>query len=181
MAQPMLADGRAHDIVPASEGELLDELRRFDNEFRAAGEPRIVTIYADPEADVTPKLWIGLGRRTNDATVAYQDGLSGAQSRGPRRNDKREIGYEYGDGYSEFHRSTLVPKEDALAAAREFFQTGRRPTNLDWVDASCQEKTKTSLATYTARSQWVPIARHGPRTRTTALTSLAARHGRQSE
>jgi hypothetical protein len=28
MAQPMLADGRAHDIVPASEGELLDELRQ---------------------------------------------------------------------------------------------------------------------------------------------------------
>ena len=121
MARPMLADGRGHDIVPASEEELLDELRRFDNEFRAAREPRIVTIYADPEADVTPKLWIGLGRRTDDATVAYQHGLSGAQSRGPRRNDKREIGYEYGDGYSEFHRSTLVPKEDALAAAREFF------------------------------------------------------------
>ena len=134
MARPMLADGRGHDFVPASEEELLDELRRFDREFRAERKPRIVTIYADPEADVTPKLWIGLGRRTDDATVAYQHGLSGAQSRGPRRNDKREIGYEYGDGYSEFHRSTLVPKEDALAAAREFFQTGSRPTNLDWVD-----------------------------------------------
>ena len=133
MARPMIADGRGHDVIPASEEELLDELRRLDDEFRAERKPRIVTIYSDPGADVTPKLWIGLGR-ADQATVAYQYELSGASSRGRRRNDEREIGYEYGDGYSEFARWTLVSKEDALAAAREFFQTGRRPTNLDWVD-----------------------------------------------
>lgn len=35
MARPMIADGRGHDVVPASEEELLDELRRLDGEFRA--------------------------------------------------------------------------------------------------------------------------------------------------
>jgi hypothetical protein len=132
MARPMITDGRGHDIVPASEEELLDELRRLDREFRAEREPRIVVIYGDPEANMTPKLSIGLG--ANQATVCYDHGLSSALSRGLRRGDKKEIGYAYGDGYSEFHRWTLVSKEDALAAAREFFQTGLRPTNLDWVD-----------------------------------------------
>jgi hypothetical protein len=133
MARPMIADGRGHDVIPASEEELLDELRRLDGEFRAEREPRIAVIYADPEADATPKLSIGLG--ADQATVCYDHGLSSGVSRGRRSDDKSEIGYAYGDGYSEFPSWTLVSKEDALAAAREFFQTvGRRPTNLDWVD-----------------------------------------------
>ena len=132
MARPMIADGRGHDIFPASDEQLLDELRRLDSEFRAEGEPRIAVIYGDAGADVTPKLSIGLG--ADQATVCYDHGLSSAYSRGSRRDDESEIGYEYGDGYSEFPSWTLVSKEDALAAAREFFRTGRRPTNLDWVD-----------------------------------------------
>jgi Immunity protein Imm1 len=132
MARPMIADGRGHDVVPASEEELLDELRRLDGEFWAEREPRIAVIYADPEADVTPKLSIGLG--ADQATIVYDHGLSSASSRGRRKDDESEIAYAYGDGYSEFPSWTLVSKEDALAAAREFFQTGRRPTNLDWVD-----------------------------------------------
>ena len=132
MARPMITDGLGHDFVPASEEEFLGELRRLDGEFRAEQEPRIVVIYGDPDADVTPKLSIGLGAK--QATVIYDHGLSSALSRGRRRNDEREIAYSFGDGYSEFHRWTLVPIEDALAAAREFFQTGLRPTNLDWVD-----------------------------------------------
>ena len=131
MARPMIADGRGHDVFPASEEELLHELRRLDGQFRAEREPRIAVIYAEPEADVTPKLSIGLG--ADQATVCYDHGLSSALSRGRRRSES-EIGYAYGDGYSEFPKWTLVSKEDALAAAREFFQTGRRPTNLDWVD-----------------------------------------------
>ena len=133
MARPIITitDGRGHDVDPASEEELLDELRRLDGEFRAEREPRIVVIYGDPEADMTPKLSIGLA--ADQATVCYDHGLSSAYSRGRRRSES-EIGYAYGDGYSEFPKWTLVSKEDALAAAREFFQTGRRPTNLDWVD-----------------------------------------------
>jgi len=132
MARAMISDGRGHDVFPASEEELLDELRRLDGEFRAERAPRIARIFADLEADAPPKLWIGLG--ADQATLVYEHGLSSATSRGRGRNDEREIGYEFGDGYSEFRRWTLVSKEDALAAAREFFQTGRRPTNLDWVD-----------------------------------------------
>jgi len=119
-------------VVRAPEEELLDELRRLDGEFRAEREPRIAVIYADPEADVTPKLSIGLG--ADPAKVVYDHGLPSASSRGRRRDDESEIAYAYGNGYSEFPSWTLVSKEDALAAAREFFQTGRRPTNLDWVD-----------------------------------------------
>jgi hypothetical protein len=88
-------------------------------------------IYAEPEAKVTPKLSIGLG--ADQAMVCYDHGLSSAYSRGRRRSEK-EIGYAYGDGYSEFPKWTLVSKEEAFAAALEFFRTGHRPTNLAWVD-----------------------------------------------
>jgi Immunity protein Imm1 len=131
MARPMIADGRGHDVFPASEEELLDELRRLDGQFRAEREPRIAVIYAEPEAKVTPKLSIGLG--ADQAMVCYDHGLSSAYSRGRRRAEK-EIGYAYGDGYSEFPKWTLVSKQEAFAAALEFFRTGRRPTNLAWVD-----------------------------------------------
>ena len=76
MARLMIADGRGHDVFPASEEELLHELRRLDGQFRAEREPRIAVIYADPEADVTPKLSIGLG--ADQATVCYDHGLSSA-------------------------------------------------------------------------------------------------------
>jgi hypothetical protein len=131
MARPMIADGRGHDVFPASEEELLDELRRLDGQFRAEREPRIAVIYAEPEAKVTQKLSIGLG--ADQAMVCYDHGLSSAYSRGRRRSEK-EIGYAYGDGYSEFPKWTLVSKEEAFAAALEFFRTGHRPTNLAWVD-----------------------------------------------
>jgi hypothetical protein len=115
MARPMIADGRGHDVFPASEEELLHELRRLDGEFRAEREPRIAVIYAEPEADVTPKLSIGLG--ADQATVCYDHGLSSALSRGRRRSES-EIGYAYGDGYSEFSKWTLVSKEDARPDGR---------------------------------------------------------------
>src|SRR5262245_60859401 len=133
MAGPMIADGRGNDIVPTSEEELVDVLRRFDAEFRAEKEPRLVTIYADRVAEVTPKLHLGLG--ADDAMMGYDHGLASAYSLGPHRDDMSEIGFAYGDGYSEFLGWTRVSIEDALAAAREFFRTGgRRPTNVDWVD-----------------------------------------------
>jgi hypothetical protein len=132
MARPMIADGRGHDVFPTSEEELLAELRRLDDEFRAEGEPRIAVIYGDPEAEVTPKLSIGLGG--DDATLCYDHGLSSACSRGRHRDDESEIGNAYGDGYSEFRGWTRISREDALSSAREFFRTGHRPTNVDWVD-----------------------------------------------
>ena len=153
MAGPLLADGRGHDVFPASEEELLAELRRFDAEFRAEGEPRIVVIYGDPEDKGTPKLSIGLG--ADEATVCYDHGLSSAVSCGGRRGDKskvanamrsrlkpplqrrgrhREIFYAYGDGHAEFFAWSRISREDALSSAGEFFRTGQRPTNIDWVD-----------------------------------------------
>jgi hypothetical protein len=95
-------------VVRASEEELLDELRRLDGEFRAEREPRIAVIYADPEADVTLKLSIGLG--ADQAKVVYDHGLPSASSRGRRRDDESEIAYAYGNGYSEFPSWTLVSK-----------------------------------------------------------------------
>ena len=81
---------------------------------------------------LTPKLSIGLG--ADQATLVYDHGLSSASSRGHRKDDESEIIYAFEEGYSKFPSWTLVSKDDALAAAREFFQTGRRPTNLDWFD-----------------------------------------------
>jgi hypothetical protein len=127
----MIADGRGHDVFPASETELLDELRRLDGQFRDEREPRIVVIYADAVADLTPRLSIGLG--ADQATVCYDHGRYSALSRGRCRSE-REIGYAYGDGYSELPEWSLVTTDEAFGAAREFFQTGRRPTNLDWVE-----------------------------------------------
>jgi len=132
MAGPMIADGRGNDVVPASEEELLAELRRLDAEFRSEKEPRIVVIYADRVAEVTPTLSLGLG--ADEATLVYDDGLSSAYSRGRHPDDESEIGYEYGDGYSEFPGWTRVSLPDAFAGAAEFFRAGRRPTNVDWVE-----------------------------------------------
>src|SRR5262245_14134960 len=132
MAGPIITDGRGHDVIPTSEAELVEELRRLDAEFRGAGEPRIVVIYGDAQSVESPRLSIGLG--ADEATLVYDEGLSGAFSRGRHRDDESDIGYEYGDGYSEFPGWTRIPREDALGGAREFFRTGRRPTTVDWVD-----------------------------------------------
>jgi len=52
MARPMIADGRGHDVFPASEEELLHELRRLDGQFRAEREPRI---FRDTLAPLAPR------------------------------------------------------------------------------------------------------------------------------
>ncbi len=132
MVRPVLADGRGNDVIPASEEELVSALKRFDATFREEREPRIAVIQANPDNEDTPKLSIGLG--ADESTLVYDEGDQGAYSQGPRTGDDTEVGYAYGDGYSEFLGWTLVSKDAAIAAAREFFRTGRRPTNVAWKD-----------------------------------------------
>lgn len=49
-------------------------------------------------------------------------------------NPKAEgtIVFFYRRDWSEFHRWSAVPVADALAAMREFFETGERPTTMEW-------------------------------------------------
>jgi hypothetical protein len=132
MARTLIADGRGHDVFPESEEELVAELRRFDAQFRAEGEPRVAVIYADWRAEVTPQLSVGLG--ADDAALAYDDGDASARSLGRHRDDASEIEYEWGTGTVEFLGWSRISLEDAITAAREFFRTERRPTTVDWVD-----------------------------------------------
>ena len=133
MLRPLVADGRGYDAKPTTEQELVAALQDMDTQFRAEGDPRLVVIFAYPEVPDTPRLSIGLG--ANESVVTYDESIEtgeGAISLGPRVDDHSDVGFSYGTGYSGFLASHLVPKDDAIAAAREFFRTGRRPTNLDW-------------------------------------------------
>ena len=135
MTKPLLADGRGYDVFPATEQELVKALEDMDARFAEEDEPRLAVLFFEPEKKETPRLSIGLG--APECTLAFDTGdLSdiGAYSKGPREGDTTEVGYAYGDGYSEFYASTLVPKQTAFAAAREFFRTGRRPATVQWQD-----------------------------------------------
>jgi hypothetical protein len=133
VARPLLADGRGYDIYPATEEELVSGLLDMDAKFRKEGEPRLAVLFFEPERKDTARLSIGLGE--DESTLTFDTGDlndAGAYSKGARAGDKAEVGYAYGDGYSEFYASTLVPKQTAIAAAREFFRTGRRPATVQW-------------------------------------------------
>ncbi len=130
-----LADGRGRDFKPASEKELVAALLELDALFRAEREPRIAVIFADQHAEDPPRLSIGLGGR--GCTLVFdQSGMTGegGYSKGPRARDEPEVTFAYGTGHSHFPAWTLISKRLAVAAAREFFRTGERPTNVDWVD-----------------------------------------------
>jgi hypothetical protein len=129
----LLADGRGWDIHPTTVKELVAGLRAFDAKFRAEREPRIAVLFADQDEEDTPRLSIGLGAK--ECMLAFDESIKegvGACSKGSRVGDQTEVGFCYGTGYSQFLASTLIPKKLAIAAAREFFRTGRRPTNVEW-------------------------------------------------
>ena len=133
MSQPLLADGRGYDIFPATEEELVNGLMDMDALFRKEGEPRLAVLFFEYKKQDTPRLSIGLG--ADEAVLGFDTGDlndTGALSKGPREGDDTEVGFAYGDGYSEFYASSLVPKDAAIAAAREFLRTGLRPANLNW-------------------------------------------------
>lgn len=133
MLRPLLADGRGYDIFPTTEQELVDGLMDMDALFRKEGEPRIAVLYGEPEKQDTARLSIGLG--ADECVLGFDTGDpndTGALSRGPREGDQEEVGFAYGDGYSDFYAAQLVPKDVAIEAARQYFRTGRRPTNVSW-------------------------------------------------
>jgi hypothetical protein len=129
----MLVDGRGYRLQPATEEELMHGLQDLDQRTRAEDNPRIVEILSRAGDEDPPALSIGVGG--DEYVLVFNDGgLSGdgAYSRGPREGDMSEVWFAYGDSDSEYQKWMLVDRGTAFDAAREFFRTGSRPTNVDW-------------------------------------------------
>jgi hypothetical protein len=131
-----LVDGDQYRSNPQSEDDLVHDLAEIDARASKDAQPLIATLYYDAEPDDTPFLSIGLGAR--DSVLVYSSGLrneEGGISRGPRTGDTTEFPFRYGTVTNYYLGSSLIPKETAFEAAREFFRTGQRPTCVEWEDA----------------------------------------------
>jgi hypothetical protein len=131
--QRVLVDGLGYELRPATEEELVRGLTEIDDRFRAAGEPRIAMILADPDSENPPGLSMGLGG--DEYVLVFDEGHDsgeGAYSRGPHKGDDSEVWFAYGDSDTEYQRWMLVDRGTTFEAAREFFRTGRRPQNVEW-------------------------------------------------
>jgi hypothetical protein len=64
----------------------------------------------------------------------HGDDEHGGYSQGPRNGDTTPVTFAYGTAHTEYLAWMLIPKEAAIAAAREFFRTGEQPTSVHWDD-----------------------------------------------
>jgi hypothetical protein len=111
-------------------GELAEILDEIDAEARR-GEPIIVELIADSGLS----LGVGLGAPQSILQInmssprpPYYESVAGSQS---VAMDEGQVFYFQGHPI-EAPPEALVSKEIARAAVRLFFETGERPTNLEW-------------------------------------------------
>lgn len=135
MPDRVLVDGRDHRSHLQTEDELAQQLADIDTAAQRDGQPLIATLYYDADADDPPFLSIGLG--AVDSILIHTSGLANNESgfsRGPRDGDTTEVLYRYGTTINAYQRWMLIDKHVAINAAKEFFRTGRRPTDIQWAD-----------------------------------------------
>jgi hypothetical protein len=131
----VLVNGIGRRLRPASEEAMVRGLLRLDAQARAKGAPRIIQLLANSDDEDPPALSLGLGGE--DCVLVFNEGDwsgEGGFSKGPHRGDKGEVCFAYGDSHSFYQRWMLVDRDTAIAAAREFYRTGRRPKNVRWKD-----------------------------------------------
>jgi hypothetical protein len=134
MGRWMLTNGNGFDVFPESDDDLLRGLTEIDELARRDNRPRIAVLTSDAEAQRAPYLSIGLGAPDSVLVFEQGDDEQGGYSRGPRVGDVSEVSFAYGTGSSEYLGWMLIAKQTAIAAAVEFFRTGKQPTSVDWDD-----------------------------------------------
>jgi hypothetical protein len=129
-----LTNGNGYNAFPDSEDDLRRGLAELDVQARQESRPRIAVLTPDLDADDVPYLSVGLG--SEDSVLVYEDpeGPDGGYSQGPRTGDDTPVTFAYGTGPTEYLNWMLIPKSTAIAAAVEFYRTGKRPTAVQWTD-----------------------------------------------
>jgi Immunity protein Imm1 len=79
------------------------------------------------------ELTIGLGRDRSFATFKASPDPPYFVSHGPGSPDETLV-FFYGGPWSEFTGDNAIATENATAALREFYETGRRPTGIAWTE-----------------------------------------------
>lgn len=110
--------------------ELDHQLDLLELRGRAA-HPQIVDL-CDAEDPDGPVLSIGTGADRSVAVwTVSEEGDGNAISRGVASTDASEW-FEFAGEPTEYAAGRLIPPDSARQAARQFFDTGKRPTNLEW-------------------------------------------------
>lgn len=103
--------------------------RALDSIAKEAEKPLIVELVGRTGA----RLGIGLGMPTSVLAFNPSDDPPYYMSRGSRSSPRDDIIVYYFQGHwTEFPVTAVVPIEDAREAARVFFLTDERPSNVDW-------------------------------------------------
>lgn len=135
MTQWVVTNGEGMDVFVESEDQLVDALGEMDGAARRSGELVVAVLAADIDAVDTPYLSLVVGG--DESVLVYEAGVDGPESgfsAGSHTGDVAPVFARYGTGTTEFQRWMVVPKHAAMAAARELFRTGTRPTNVAWAD-----------------------------------------------
>lgn len=135
MGRWALTNGNGYDAFPESVDGLRRGLLEVDALARIEGRPRVAVLSSDSDAEDVPYLSLGVG--SDDSVVVFEPGndeQEGGYSRGTRIGDDSPVTYAYGTASTEYLAWMLVPSDTAVAAAVEFFRTGKRPTSIEWGD-----------------------------------------------
>jgi hypothetical protein len=130
-----LTNGRGLDFFPRCDDELLDGIRRIEDAARRDGVRLVAILTSDIEAEHAPYLSLVLGGDESVLVFETGDGgdLSGF-SAGAQVADSSPFDAAYGTGDACYQGWMAIPRDCAVEAAREFFRTGTRPTNVRWGD-----------------------------------------------
>jgi hypothetical protein len=140
MARWAPVNGRGLDLFPQSDGELLDGIRQIEDAARRDGAQLVAILTSDIDAEEAPYLSLVLGGDESVLVFEPGDGSDlGGFSAGPQVGDTSPVDAAYGTGNAFYQRWMVIPRDAAVEAAREFFRTGARPTNVRWGDIQHDE------------------------------------------
>lgn len=112
--------------------ELDAQLDRLHIDALQRQRPTLIALYGDDQP-VVRTLSIGVGSEASMADWADEQDPQEpyVSSRGEGEESSR-VSFYFGNQWSEFPASVLIPLKDAREAATRFFNTGERPDNIEW-------------------------------------------------
>lgn len=139
----MIVEGPGDSTTVVSDTSELDaQLDRLHSSALQDERPTLITLYPD-EAPVVRSLSIGVGSEASmanwadelDAHEPYVSSRGDGARRDSGQNDGEQsegVWFYFGNQWSEFPPTVLIPLKDAREAALRFFSTGERPDNIEW-------------------------------------------------